>query len=31
MGLTVSPDRQHILYVQSDHVGRDLVLVNGFQ
>ena len=31
MGLTVSPDRQHILYSQSDYVGQDLVLVNGFR
>ena len=31
MGLAVSPDRQHILYVQIDQVGRDLVLVNGFR
>jgi hypothetical protein len=31
MGLAVSPDRRHILYTQNDHVGRDLILVNGFR
>jgi Tol biopolymer transport system component len=31
MGLTVSPDGRRILFVQTDQVGRDLMLVNGFR
>jgi Tol biopolymer transport system component/DNA-binding winged helix-turn-helix (wHTH) protein len=31
LGLAISPDRQYILYTQSDYAGRDLVLVNRFR
>ena len=31
LGLTVSPDRRRILFAQTDQVGRDLMLVNGFR
>jgi eukaryotic-like serine/threonine-protein kinase len=31
LGLTVSPDRRRILVAQTDQVGRDLMLVNGFR
>ena len=31
LGLTVSPDCRRILFAQTDQVGRDLMLVNGFR
>jgi hypothetical protein len=31
MGLTVSPDRRRMLFVQTDQVGRDLMLVDGLR
>ena len=30
-GLAVSPDRRYILYAQTERVGRDLMVVNGFR
>ena len=30
-GLTVSPDRRTLMYSQIDHLGRDLMLVEGFR
>jgi serine/threonine protein kinase len=30
-GLTLSPDRRSLMYSQIDHLGRDLMLVDGFR